>query len=101
MYMKPTRPDGGAACVIHACAQPIAAWSMHIGSGPGVVGLSGMHVKPPVPLRRVRILPSLPETMMVAVSATLRGAADIALLIIAMSDADGFGAGLGDAADAE
>src|SRR6266403_1184327 len=58
---------------------------MHIGSGPGVSGLSAMHVKPLLPLRKVRILPSAPMATMVACCATLRGAADIALAIIRSS----------------
>jgi hypothetical protein len=33
--------------------------SMRIGSGPGVPGLSGMQLKPFVPLRTVRMLPGL------------------------------------------
>src|SRR5437879_12896322 len=59
--------------------------SMHIGSGPGVSGLYAMHVKPLLPLRKVRILPSAPMATMVACCATLRGAADIALAIICSS----------------
>src|SRR2546423_3982451 len=53
--------------------------SRHIGSGPGVVGLSGMHVTAFVPLRRVRIEPSAPMATIVAPFETLAGAAFIAL----------------------
>src|SRR2546421_11327337 len=66
MYMKPTFPAGGALWPIQAPAHSIAFLSMHIGSGPGVVGLSGMHVQPFVPARIVRILPSAPISMIVA-----------------------------------
>src|SRR2546428_482417 len=54
---------------------------MHIGSGPGVVGLSGIHVNPFVPLRRVRMLPSDSIATTVAPFATLAGAAFMALAI--------------------
>src|ERR1700676_4989528 len=84
MYMKPTLLGGGPL-VIHACAHSIAFVSRHIGSGPGVVGLSGMHVKPFVPLRTTRAVPSLFITMIVAASATGFGAADIALAMMASS----------------
>src|ERR1700758_5089111 len=52
---------------------------MHIGSGPGVAGLSGMHVKLLVPLRTVRILPPSSMTTIVACLPTFGGAADSAL----------------------
>src|SRR5437867_3272905 len=55
---------------------------MHIGSGPGVAGLSGMQVKAFVPLRSVRIVPFASMATMVAPPATLAGAAVIALAII-------------------
>src|SRR5438309_12113074 len=77
--MKPTLPAGGVLCPIHACAHAIAFVSRHIGSGPGVVGLSGMHVNAFVPLRRVRIEPSAPMATIVAPFETLAGAAFIAL----------------------
>src|SRR5260370_320263 len=51
MYMRPTLPASGLACVTIACNQLIDVLSRHIGSGPGVAGLSGMHVKPLVPAR--------------------------------------------------
>src|SRR5687768_14771873 len=54
---------------------------MHIGSGPGVAGLSGMQVKPLLPLRRVFIVPSGLAATIVAFLATASGAADIALVI--------------------
>src|SRR6478736_6178994 len=79
MYMKPTLPAGGAFFSTHAMTQSTDCLSMHMGSGPGVAGLSGMQVKPLVPLRSVRILPSASMTMTVASFATLAGAAFIAL----------------------
>src|SRR5438270_10433333 len=57
----------------------LAAGSMHIGSGPGVAGLSGMQVKLLVPLRTVRILPPSSMATIVACLPTLGGAADSAL----------------------
>src|ERR1700676_3072976 len=81
MYMKPTLPAGGVLCEDHALAHSIALASMHIGSGPGVAGLSGMQVKPLVPLRSVRILPPGSITTIVAFLPTLAGAALIALVI--------------------
>src|SRR5262249_62321343 len=83
MYMNPTLA-GGVPCEMSACTHSIEAASMHIGSGPGVFGASGMQVKPLVPLRRMRVLPSASIAMMVACFATLGGAADSAL---AMSSA--------------
>src|SRR5262249_54201389 len=79
MYMNPTFPVGGVLWFIQASAHAPALASMHIGSGPGVPGLSGMHVQPLVPLRRVTILPSAVMLTMVAFFATLIGAAFIAL----------------------
>ncbi|MNP64426.1 hypothetical protein D3C76_1599200 [compost metagenome] len=83
--MKPILPLGGISWLIQAWAQAIAAASMHMGSGPGVAGLSGMQVKPLPPSRRVRILPSAPMATMVAPAPTLTGAAAMALAIIASS----------------
>src|SRR5512135_727136 len=78
MYIRPTFPAGGVWCPIQACAQAIAFASRHIGSGPGVVGLSGMQVQPLLPLRSVRMLaPSI--ATIVAFLETLIGAAFIAL----------------------
>ncbi len=54
---------------------------MHIGSGPGVVGLSGMQVQPLLPLRNSVTLPSAPTVMTDALCAIDAGAADSALLI--------------------
>src|SRR6266478_3078822 len=85
MYMSPILPAGGVAWETKACTHSMAFRSIHIGSGPGVSGLSGMHVKPSLPLRKVRILPSAPMATMVACCATLRGAAAIALAIICSS----------------
>src|SRR5690348_13208321 len=85
MYMKPTFPCGGSLCPIHAPAQAKALASMHIGSGPGVVGLSGMQVKPLLPLRSVRMLPAVSIAMIVASLETLAGAARMALAISCLS----------------
>src|SRR6202035_838802 len=67
---------------------------MHIGSGPGVAGLSGMQVKPFVPLRSVRIFPSASIATIVAFLPTAAGAALIALLISSASDGAALAAGL-------
>src|SRR5271169_3481415 len=61
---------------------------MHMGSGPGVAGLSGMQVNPFVPSRNVRIWPSAPIATIVAFALTFLGAARIALLIIFWSADD-------------
>src|SRR5881227_1009123 len=66
MYIRPTLPAGGALWPIQALAHSIAFLSAHIGSGPGVAGLSGMHVQPFVPLRIVRIFPPADISTMVA-----------------------------------
>src|SRR5262245_42058466 len=58
---------------------------MHIGSGPGVSGLSAMQVKPFFPGLTVRILPSACIATTVAPSETLAGAAVIALAMIPSS----------------
>src|SRR5690348_4066807 len=81
MYMKPTLPLAGVLCPIHAPAHSNAFLSMHIGSGPGVAGESGMQVQPLRPSRKVRILPSVPTATMVASFATAAGAARWALAI--------------------
>jgi hypothetical protein len=62
---------------------------MHIGSGPGVVGLSGKHVNPLLPWRKVRIVPSLSMVTIVADALTLPGAAFMALWINFVSAAEG------------
>src|SRR5271166_3985790 len=85
MYMRPILPGVGALCATHACTHSIAFASIHIGSGPGVAGLSGMQVKPFVPLRIVRILPSASIATIVAFLLTAAGAALIALLISSAS----------------
>src|SRR3954451_14136661 len=72
-------------CSIQAVAHSSPFWSMHIGSGPGVAGLSGMQVKVLLPLRMVRIFPSGPTATMAASCATAGGAADIALLMSSSS----------------
>src|SRR3954447_24980186 len=79
--MNPTFPAGGSFWPIHAVAHSSAFSSMHIGSGPGVVGLSGMHVKLLVPFRSVLTLPWAVAAMMLAALATLGGAAVSALSI--------------------
>src|SRR5438552_19148890 len=56
-----------------------------MGSGPGVAGLSGIHVKPLVPLRSVRLPPFGSGSTMVASSATFLGAAFMALAISSSS----------------
>src|SRR5258708_17580336 len=83
MYMKPT-PAGGASLFNQAWIQAAEPASKHIGSGPGVSGLSGMQVKPLVPLRMVRIAPPFSIATIVAPLATLDVPAFIAL---AMSSA--------------
>src|SRR4051794_39872763 len=85
MYIRPTVFAGGVPWLIQAIAQAVAFASMHIGSGPGVVGLSAMQVKPLLPRRTVRIAPWAPIATMVASRATAAGAADIALRIKAAS----------------
>src|SRR3954464_13846518 len=87
MYIRPTVLGGGAVWPIHAIAQAIALASMHIGSGPGVVGLSAMQVKPLLPRRTVRIWPLAPIATIVASRDTDAGAADMALRINAASAA--------------
>ena len=71
--------------VIHACAHSMPALSRHIGSLPGVVGLSGMHVKVPLPSRSTFMPPFSSMSMIVASCATALGAADIALAIFSLS----------------
>src|ERR1700736_1649223 len=68
---------------------------MHIGSGPGVAALSGIQVKPFVPLRSVRILPSASIATIVAFLLTAAGAALIALLINSASVGTDLAAALG------
>src|SRR5918993_1207720 len=87
MYMKPTLLGGGVCFVSHVCIQAMAFSSPHIGSGPGVTGLSAIHVKLLVPLRTVRILPSADASITVASLPIADGAADMALLISTSSDA--------------
>src|SRR5262245_8282215 len=61
------------------------ALSRHIGSLPGVMGLSGMQVKGPLPSRSTFMLPLSSMSTMVASWATALGAADIALAIFSLS----------------
>src|SRR5580704_2597589 len=81
----PTLPAVGVLWPTQAWTHSIALASAHIGSGPGVAGLSGMQVKPLVPLRSVRILPSASIATMVAFLPTAAGAALMALLISSAS----------------
>src|SRR4051795_10929516 len=85
MYRNPTLPAGGSFLPIQAAAHSIALASPHIGSGPGEFGLSGRQVKPLLPWRRVRILPSAPTATIVAPAATASGAAAMALLTMSSS----------------
>src|SRR3954454_22313017 len=81
MYMTPGVPSGGVFLPIQAAAQLPAFLSMHIGSGPGVVGLSGMQVQPFLPWRSVFIDPSACASTMAASRETEGGGAAIALSI--------------------
>src|SRR5215510_13964944 len=85
MYIKPTLLAGGGAFESHACTHSMALASAHIASGPGVLGLSAMHVKLLLPLRMLRILPSAVISTIAASFEMAAGAADIALLMIAAS----------------
>src|SRR5216684_1945832 len=85
MYMNPILPAGGVSWFNHAWIHPAEPASKHIGSGPGVSGLSGMQVKPFVPLRSVRMAPPASIVTIVAPFATLAGAAFIALAISSAS----------------
>src|SRR5258708_8211462 len=92
MYIRPTLPAAGVLWPTQALIHSIALASGPIGSGPGVAGLSGMHVKPLVPLRRTRILPSASIATMVAFFPTAAGAALMALLISSASVGAAFSA---------
>src|SRR5688572_32807284 len=81
MYITPTVLAGGAFLPIQAIAHSPALASMHIGSGPGVTGLSGMQVQPLEPSRRVFIAPSAPAWTMAALPEMDSGAAAMALWI--------------------
>src|SRR5271166_2673012 len=85
IYINPTFPAGGVLWFRYASIQSPAFLSQHIGSGPGVSGLSGMQVKPLDPLRSVRIPPFGSGATMVAFSATFFGAAFMALAISSSS----------------
>src|SRR5438045_267776 len=101
MYMSPTLPAGGGLWPIHAPAHASADPSMHIGSGPGVVGLSAMQVKPLVPARTVLMVPSGCAATTVAPPETFAGAARIALWMSCWSflDAGASGAAVGGCGD--
>ncbi len=88
--MNPTLPTVGDVWFTQAWTQSMAFLSMHMGSGPGVAGLSGMQVNPLVPLRSVRILPSASIATMVAFLPTFAGAALMALFIRSASLGAGF-----------
>src|SRR5262245_56855733 len=99
MYISPTLPAAGGLWPIQAPPQAQALASMHIGSGPGVSGLSAMQVKPLWPSRSVRGVPSACIVTMVASEDTLAGAAFIALSISFWSSAAvGLAAGVAPAA---
>src|SRR2546430_2727275 len=85
MYMNPIFPPGGVWGGRYASIHPPAFLSQHIGSGPGVSGLSGIHVKPLLPLRSVRIPPFGSGATMVAFSATFLGPAFMAPAISSSS----------------
>src|SRR5437660_12764531 len=85
MYMKPTLFFGGSFLFSQASTHSIAFRSTHIGSGPGVLGLSAMQVNWLLPWRTTRILPSEPTSMIVAPCPIAGGAADMALLMISSS----------------
>src|ERR1700724_1142328 len=85
MYMKPTLFFGGSFLFSQASTHSIAFRSAHIGSGPGVLGLSAMQVNWLLPWRTTRIFPSEPTSMIVAFFAIASGAADMALLMISSS----------------
>src|SRR6476660_8565995 len=85
MYINPTLFRGGAFFLIHASTHCMALRSAHIGSGPGVFGLSAIHVKLLVPFRTTRIFPSAPMSITVASLLIVGGAADVALFIISSS----------------
>src|SRR5690349_9774051 len=85
MYIRPMRPFGGSFFARYAISQSMAFLSMHIGSGPGVAGLSPMQVNSLLPGRTVRMAPLASMATMVASAATLAGPARMALWIIASS----------------
>src|ERR1700730_10578224 len=85
MYMKPTLLLGGSFLFSQASIHSIAFRSAHIGSGPGVLGLSAMHVNWLLPFRPIRIFPSDPTSMIVAPFPIASGAADMALLMSSSS----------------
>src|SRR3990167_2075622 len=87
MYMNPIFPASGFLWPIQAPAHSSAVLSMHMGSGPGVAGLSGIQVKPLLPSRRVRIWPSASIATTLAAALTFGGAAFMALRIIFLSSA--------------
>src|SRR5680860_1257330 len=81
MYAVPTCPTCGAVLAMYAPNHACQALSAHIGSGPGVFGLSGIHSQPFVPARSSVIEPSAPISMIVALEATASGAALMAFAI--------------------
>src|SRR5258707_6167549 len=81
MYITPGVPSGGGLWCIQASAHLAALASMHIGSGPGVSGASGMQVQPFLPWRRVVALPPASIVTIEASWAIDAGAADSALAI--------------------
>src|SRR5271157_4565316 len=85
MYMKPTLFLGGSFLFSQASTHSIAFRSAHIGSGPGVLGLSAMQVNWLMPWRTIRIFPSESTSIIVAPFPTASGAADTALFMISSS----------------
>src|SRR4051812_16728132 len=81
MYINPTLPLGGGLWPTHASTHSIALLSAHIGSGPGVAGLSAMHVNALVPLRTV----CMPLSSIVTTVAPFETAAGAALSALAIS----------------
>src|SRR5258708_22418275 len=82
MYMKPTLPAAGGLWATRAFNPSRELASPHIGSGPGVAGLSAMQVKPLLPLRTTRIAPLALRSTMVASLAMAAGAACMAVAMI-------------------
>src|SRR5690242_5400100 len=85
MYISAALPAGGGCFFSMASIHAMPLASVHIGSGPGVAGLSGRQVKPLVPARSSFIEPSAPMSMIIAPLPTASGAALIALAILPAS----------------
>src|SRR5689334_21736631 len=85
MYISAALPAGGGCFFSIASIHSMPLASVHIGSGPGVAGLSGRQVKPFVPARSSFIDPSAPMSMIAALLPTASGAALMALWILPAS----------------